>query len=76
MLNKKIISFLKKNKENILKSKVLCIGDIILDQYMNGKVERMSPEAPVPILVMESQKYKIGGAGNVAINISNMQGDQ
>ena len=72
MINKRLISYLKKNKKNILKSKVLCIGDIILDQYMNGKVERMSPEAPVPILTMESQTYKIGGAGNVAINISNM----
>ena len=72
MLNKNLVSFLKKNKKNISKSKIICIGDIILDHYINGKVERMSPEAPVPILMMESQKYEIGGAGNVAKNISNM----
>ena len=72
MLNKNLISFLKKNKKNISKSRIICIGDIILDHYINGKVERMSPEAPVPILMMESQKYEIGGAGNVARNISNM----
>jgi len=72
MLNKNLVSFLKKNKKNISKSKIICIGDIILDHYINGKVERMSPEAPVPILMMESKKYEIGGAGNVAKNISNM----
>ncbi|MDC1302910.1 PfkB family carbohydrate kinase [Pelagibacterales bacterium] len=50
----------------------MCIGDIVLDHYINGKIERMSPEAPVPILVMKGQKYEVGGAGNVARNISNM----
>ena len=72
MLNKNLISFLKKNKRNISKSKIICIGDIILDHYIIGKIERMSPEAPVPILMIESQKYEIGGAGNVARNISSM----
>lgn len=72
MLSKKLISFLKKNKKNILKSKIICIGDVILDNYIDGKVERVSPEAPVPILMMKNQKYVIGGAGNVAKNISDM----
>ena len=72
MLNKNLVNLLKKSKKNISKSRIICIGDIILDHYINGKVERMSPEAPVPILMMESQKYEIGGAGNVARNISNM----
>ena len=72
MLDKNLIIFLKKNKKNISKSRIICIGDIILDHYINGKVERMSPEAPVPIRMMKSQKYEIGGAGNVARNISNM----
>ena len=57
MLSKKLISFLKKNKKNILKSKIICIGDVILDHYIDGKVERVSPEAPVPILMMKNQKY-------------------
>tara|TARA_B110000858_G_scaffold161998_1_gene186843 strand:+ start:266 stop:1246 length:981 start_codon:yes stop_codon:yes gene_type:complete len=72
MLNKNLVSFLKKNKKNISKYKIICIGDIILDHYIIGKVERVSPEAPVPILMMESQNYEIGGAGNVARNLSNM----
>ena len=72
MLNKNLTTFLKNNKKNISKSKILCIGDIILDHYIYGKVERLSPEAPVPILLMKNKKYVIGGAGNVAINISNM----
>ena len=57
MLSKKLISFLKKNKKNILKSKIICIGDVILDHYIDGKVERVSPEAPVPILMMKNQKF-------------------
>ena len=72
MLNKNLISFLKKNKKNISKYRIICIGDIVLDHYIRGKVVRMSPEAPVPILKMENQTYEIGGAGNVAINISSM----
>ena len=72
MLNKKLINFLKINKKIISKSRIICIGDIILDHYIAGKVERISPEAPVPILMMKNQKYEIGGAGNVARNISNM----
>ena len=72
MLNKNLISFLKKNRKNILKYKIICIGDIILDRYISGKVVRMSPEAPVPILMMKNQTYEIGGAGNVVRNIASM----
>ena len=70
MLNKKIISLLKKNKNNIKNSRILCIGDIILDHYISGDIERISPEAPIPILIMRKQRYEIGGVGNVAKNIS------
>tara|TARA_B100001093_G_scaffold98289_1_gene90324 strand:+ start:248 stop:406 length:159 start_codon:yes stop_codon:yes gene_type:complete len=45
---------------------------MILDHYIYVKIERMFSEAPVPILLMKNKKYIIGGAGNVAINISNM----
>ena len=72
MLNKSIIKLLKENKKNIKKSRIICIGDIILDHYISGKVDRVSPEAPVPILVMKNQEYELGGVGNVAKNISNM----
>jgi len=50
---------------------ILCLGDIILDTYCEGIVERISPEAPIPVLKVESNKKKdLGGSGNVARNIS------
>lgn len=49
--------------------KVLIIGDIMLDNYMFGKVHRFSPEAPVPIVNLEKQTNLLGGASNVALNI-------
>lgn len=50
--------------------KVGVIGDIMLDTYWWGKVERISPEAPVPVVSLERKEYRIGGAGNVALNLS------
>jgi len=44
------------------------IGDMMLDTYMWGKVDRISPEAPVPVVSLEKKEYRIGGAGNVALN--------
>jgi rfaE bifunctional protein kinase chain/domain len=44
------------------------IGDLMLDTYMWGKVERISPEAPVPVVSLNKKEYRIGGAGNVALN--------
>src|SRR5215831_13625204 len=44
------------------------IGDLMLDTYMWGKVDRISPEAPVPIVSLDKKEYRIGGAGNVALN--------
>lgn len=48
--------------------KVGVIGDIMLDTYMWGKVDRISPEAPVPVVSLHNKEYRIGGAGNVALN--------
>jgi rfaE bifunctional protein kinase chain/domain len=58
----------------IKKRKVLVIGDIMLDRYLFGKVERISPEAPVPVFVPEPEKEerRVGGAGNVAVNICSL----
>jgi D-beta-D-heptose 7-phosphate kinase/D-beta-D-heptose 1-phosphate adenosyltransferase len=47
----------------------LVIGDIMLDEYINGDVKRLSPEAPVPIVNINDNVHKIGGAGNVALNL-------
>jgi len=48
--------------------KVAVIGDVMLDTYWWGKVERISPEAPVPVVAMHKREQRIGGAGNVALN--------
>jgi rfaE bifunctional protein kinase chain/domain len=50
------------------------IGDIMLDHYIWSSVERISPEAPVPIAMMRDESYQLGGAGNVAINIRQLGG--
>jgi len=54
--------------------KIAVIGDLILDHYVFGWVERISPEAPVPVLIVEREEYRLGGAGNVANNISSLGG--
>jgi len=48
------------------------IGDVMLDTYMWGRVERISPEAPVPIVSLSKKEYRIGGAGNVALNCQSL----
>jgi D-glycero-beta-D-manno-heptose-7-phosphate kinase len=52
--------------------KVGVIGDVMLDTYIWGKVDRISPEAPVPIVSLHHKEQRIGGAGNVAINCSSL----
>ncbi len=51
------------------KAKILILGDIMLDEYLFGKVERISPEAPVPVVEITATKLLLGGAANVAANI-------
>lgn len=63
-------------QENIFKLNesvnVLVVGDIILDQYIYGESNRISPEAPVPVVRVDSTEERAGGAANVAINISSL----
>jgi rfaE bifunctional protein kinase chain/domain len=54
--------------------KVLIIGDLMLDHYLIGGVERISPEAPVPVVQVKDESYLLGGAGNVARNIADLGG--
>lgn len=54
--------------------KVLIVGDVMLDEYLIGDAERISPEAPVPIIKVESDSLLVGGAGNVARNIQALGG--
>lgn len=56
------------------KSKILIIGDVMLDKYYFGKVERISPEAPVPIVNIQQEESRLGGASNVANNIACLGG--
>jgi len=55
--------------------KIIVIGDLMLDHYILGKVERISPEAPVPIVNVTSEMSVPGGAGNVALNLVKMKAD-
>lgn len=52
------------------KQRILVIGDIMVDSYIWGAVERISPEAPVPIVRTTKKDFRLGGAGNVALNIA------
>ncbi|PWJ56533.1 rfaE bifunctional protein kinase chain/domain [Dyadobacter jejuensis] len=49
--------------------KVLVVGDVMLDSYVWGKAERISPEAPVPVVQVTRREYRLGGAGNVLLNV-------
>ncbi len=51
------------------KLNVLIVGDVMIDRYMYGKVNRISPEAPVPVVELQKQEDRLGGAANVALNI-------
>jgi len=51
---------------------VLIIGDVMIDSYMWGKVERISPETPVPIVSISNKENRLGGAANVALNITSL----
>lgn len=56
-------------KEAIAQSRVLVVGDVMLDRYWFGEVERISPEAPVPVVRVVKREDRLGGAANVARNI-------
>jgi D-beta-D-heptose 7-phosphate kinase/D-beta-D-heptose 1-phosphate adenosyltransferase len=54
----------------VAKQTVLCVGDLMLDDFVYGEVTRISPEAPTPVLAVARSEVEIGGAGNVARNIA------
>jgi D-beta-D-heptose 7-phosphate kinase / D-beta-D-heptose 1-phosphate adenosyltransferase len=53
---------------------ILCVGDLMLDRYIYGEIERISPEAPVPVLRLGRTEEMLGGAGNVVNNIASLGG--
>lgn len=56
----------------IHQQKIIVVGDIMLDAYLFGSVDRISPEAPVPVVNHKHEEYRLGGAANVALNIASM----
>lgn len=60
--------------KNFNNKKIFIIGDVILDRYIFGKVHRISPEAPVPVVEVIEESYRLGGAANVANNIVSLGG--
>ena len=68
----------RKKLEFILKGfsrvKLLVVGDIMMDRFVSGKVSRISPEAPVPVVIVEKEEFNLGGAANVAHNIRSLGG--
>jgi rfaE bifunctional protein kinase chain/domain len=56
-------------KARLAKARVLVVGDAMLDRYLFGEVERISPEAPVPVVRVTREEHRLGGAANVALNV-------
>jgi D-beta-D-heptose 7-phosphate kinase/D-beta-D-heptose 1-phosphate adenosyltransferase len=55
--------------ENLGKPRILVVGDLILDRYVWGEVDRISPEAPIPVLFARRREARLGGAGSVVSNL-------
>ena len=56
----------------IARQTVLCVGDLMLDEFVYGEVSRISPEAPAPVIAVQRSETNVGGAGNVARNIASL----
>ncbi len=74
MTFKNYTNYVRENITKLDQKKVIVIGDIGLDEYVFGAVKRISPEAPVPVVEVESQEFRLGLAANVAQNISSLGG--
>jgi rfaE bifunctional protein kinase chain/domain len=70
-LSAKKLNTLKSNFQGL---KIAVIGDMMLDCYFRGEVKRISPEAPVPVVEVENEFYRFGGAANVVLNIAKLGG--
>ena len=60
--------------ETLSGARVLTVGDVMLDRYVTGQVDRISPEAPIPVLRIAHERTMLGGAGNVAANLAALGG--
>jgi len=66
------ISAIQTVLSSLSKRRVLVIGDVMLDHYLSGRIERISPEAPVPVVEVLHEEYRLGGAANVALNLQSL----
>jgi len=63
---------MKITQAQLAKSRVLVVGDAMIDRYWYGAVDRISPEAPVPVVRVTSEQDRLGGAANVALNVTTL----
>ena len=63
---------MKINLPDFSQARVLVVGDLMLDRYWYGDTSRISPEAPVPVVHVGNNEERVGGAGNVALNIAKL----
>jgi len=68
-MSEDLISFLEASSH----PRILVVGDVMLDRYVWGDVERISPEAPIPVLRVDRREHRVGGAGNVASMLTALQ---
>src|SRR2546428_3217831 len=61
--------------ERLPRPRILCVGDVMLDHYVFGKVERISPEAPIQVLRVEREEHRPGGAGSVAAMLRRLEAE-
>jgi len=65
---------LRKIVDRFPKARILVVGDVMMDRFIWGKVSRISPEAPVPVVVVDHEDFRLGGAANVVNNIDGLGG--
>jgi D-beta-D-heptose 7-phosphate kinase/D-beta-D-heptose 1-phosphate adenosyltransferase len=68
------MSHLASRLDQFIGCRILCVGDLMLDRYIYGTVERISPEAPIPLLHTRRETATLGGVGNVVRNIAELGG--
>ncbi|MGQ9645025.1 MAG: D-glycero-beta-D-manno-heptose-7-phosphate kinase [Thermodesulfobacteriota bacterium] len=65
---------LRKVVDRFSRAEILVVGDVMMDRFIWGKVSRISPEAPVPVVVVDHEDFRLGGAANVVNNIDELGG--
>ena len=63
-----LVKFLEQARDK----RILVVGDVMIDRYLWGSVNRISPEAPVPVVEIEREENRLGGAANVALNLQSL----